>query len=164
MSGQWVALCGATEGLLLPDAAHVGWAAMAVLLDQPFGVVAGDAGPDGVAHLLDGLEEAAMDDLFFQGAEEALYASVRLGLADEGVARCHAPEPDLLLEDVGHEGAAVVVAQRQAAGSARAEMAELLAHCHADGLDRLVAGATLCHVPAEQLGVPVFDNAEQPHL
>ncbi len=69
MSGQWVALCGAPEGLLLPDAAHVGWAAMAVLLDQPFGVVAGDEGPDGVAHLLDGLEDAAMDDLFFQGAE-----------------------------------------------------------------------------------------------
>jgi hypothetical protein len=69
MSGQWVALCGAPEGLLLPDAAHVGWAAMAVLLDQPLGVVAGDEGPDGVAHLLDGLEEATMDDLFFQGAE-----------------------------------------------------------------------------------------------
>jgi len=69
MSGQWVALCGAPEGLLLPDAAHVGWAAMAVLLDQPFGVVAGDEGPDGVAHLLDGLEDATMDDLFFQGAE-----------------------------------------------------------------------------------------------
>jgi hypothetical protein len=87
MSGQWVALCGAPEDLLLPDAAHVGWAAMAVLLDQPFGVVAGDEGPDGLAHLRDGLEDATMDDLFFQGAEEALYASVRLGLADGTVAR-----------------------------------------------------------------------------
>ena len=90
--------------------------------------------------------------------------AVGLGLGDEGVARRHAPEPDLLLEDVGHEVAAVVVAQRQAAGGAGAEMAELLAHRHAEGLDRLVAGAMLGHVPAEQLGIPVLDDAEQPDL
>jgi hypothetical protein len=45
---------------------------MAVLLDQPFGVVAGDEGADGVADLVDGLEDASVDGLLLQGAEEAL--------------------------------------------------------------------------------------------
>src|SRR5215207_827739 len=132
---------------------------MAVLLDQPFGVVAGDEGADGIAGLVDGPEDAAMHDLLFQRAEEALYDAVRLGLADEGVARRHAPEPDLLLEDVRHEVAAVVVAERQAAGGPGAEVAEPPAGRHADGLDRLVAGAALGHVPAEQFGVPVLGDA-----
>src|SRR4028118_102029 len=97
---------------------------MAVLLDQPLRVVAGDEGANGFAYLVEGLEGAAVHDLLLERAEEALDHAVRLRLADEGVARCHAPEPDLPLEDFGHEGAAVVVAQRQAAGGARAEAAE----------------------------------------
>src|SRR4029453_7357555 len=150
---------------------------MAVLLDQPFGVVAGDEGADGIADLVDGPEDAAMHDLLLQRAEEALYDAVRLGLADEGVARRHAPEPDLLLEGVGHEVAAVVVAERQAAGGPGAEVAEppagrpprravpqRRAGRHADRLDRLVAGAPLGHVPAEEFGVPVLGDPEQPHL
>src|SRR4029453_19559292 len=134
---------------------------MAVLLDQPFGVVAGDEGADGIADLVDGPEDAAMHELLLQRAEEALYDAVRLGLADEGVARRHAPEPDLLLEDVGHEVAAVVVAERQATGGPGAEVAEPLAHRHADRLDALEAGAVLRHVPAQQLGVPVLGDAAQ---
>ncbi len=39
---------------------------MAVLLDQPLGVVAGDEDPDGVADIVDGPEDAAMHDLLFQ--------------------------------------------------------------------------------------------------
>src|SRR3954454_9181761 len=145
MSGQWVALCSVPEALLLPGGAHVSWAATAVLLEQPLGVVAGDEGADGVAHVLDGLEDAAVDRLLLQGPEQSLDHAIRLGLADEGVARRHAPEPDLLLEGIRHEGAAVVVAQRQAAGGAGAEVAEPLAHGHADRLDGLVAGAALRH-------------------
>src|SRR3712207_3937387 len=137
---------------------------MAVLLDQPRGVVAGDEGPDGVADLADGLEDAAMDGLLFQRAKEPLDHAVRLGLRDEGMARRHAPELDLLLEDVRHEVAAVVVAERQAAGGAGAEVAELLPHRHAEGLDGLIAAAVLGHMPAEQLGIPVLGNAEQPYL
>src|SRR3954462_7235071 len=116
MSGQWVVLCSVPEALLLPGGAHVSWAATAVLLEQPLGVVAGDEGADGVAHVVDGPEDATVHDLLLLGPKQALDASVRLGLADEGVARRHAPEPELLLEGVRHEGAAVVVAQRQAAG------------------------------------------------
>src|SRR5215210_745561 len=164
MSGQWVALCRAPEGLLVPGGTHRVWAAMAVLLDQPFGVVAADEGADGIPDLVDGPENAAMHDLLLQRAEEALYDAVRLGLADEGVARRHAPEPDLLLEDVRHEVAAVVVPERQATAGPGAEVAELPADRHADGLDRLEAGAALGHVPAEQFGVPVLGDAKQPHL
>src|SRR5215212_10741116 len=91
---------------------------MAVLLDQPFGVVANDEGTDGVADLVDGLEDASMHDLLLQRSEQALDHSIRFRLSDEGVAWRHAPEPDLLLEVVGHEVAAVVVAEREAAGGA----------------------------------------------
>ena len=67
-------------------------------------------------------------------------------------------------KSVGHEVAPVVVAQREAAGGVGGEVAELLADCHAEGLGRLEAGAELGHVPAEQLGVPVLGDAEQPDL
>ena len=87
LPGQWVGLCGLPEGLLVPGGAHVSRAAMAVLLDQPLGVVAGDEDPDGVADIADGLEDAAVHDLLFQGAKEPFYDTVRLGLADEGIAR-----------------------------------------------------------------------------
>src|SRR3712207_6901454 len=50
-------LRGAPEGLLLPGRTHLGWAAVAVLLDQPLGVIAGDEGPDGLAHVIDRSEE-----------------------------------------------------------------------------------------------------------
>src|SRR5215213_5146026 len=114
---------------------------MAVLLDQPLGVVAGDEGADGITDLVDGLEDAAVHDLLLQRAEEALDDTVRFRLADEGIAWGHAPELDLLLEHVGQEVAAVIVAERDATGGACAEVAELLVHRHADGLDGLVAGA-----------------------
>src|SRR4028118_1596934 len=124
--GQPVSLCGAPEGLVVPSGAHGVWAAVSVLLDQPFGVVAGDEGADGVADLVDGLEDASVDGLLFQRAEEALDDAIRFRLSDEGMARRHAPELRLLLEVVGHEVAAVVVAEREAAGGTGGEMAELL--------------------------------------
>ncbi|MBV8614605.1 MAG: hypothetical protein JOY66_12685 [Acetobacteraceae bacterium] len=76
----------------------------------------GGEGAGGAAHVFDGLEDAAVDGLLLQGPEQALDASVRLGLGDEGVARRHASEPDLLLERLGPEVVPVVVSQRQALG------------------------------------------------
>src|SRR3712207_6062952 len=87
LSGQWVALRGAPEGLLEPCGAGVERAAMAVLLDQPFGVVANEEGADGVADLVDGLEDASMHDLLLQRSEQAPDHSIRFRLSDEGVAR-----------------------------------------------------------------------------
>ena len=58
----------------------------------------------------------------------------------------------------------MVVAQLEAAGGVAAEVAELLPDRHADGLERLVAGAALAHVPAESLGVPVLGDGEEPDL
>src|SRR5215211_5052903 len=90
--------------------------------------------------------------------------AIRLRLSDEGVARRYAPEADLLLEVVGHEVAAVVVAEREAAGGACGEVTELLADGHAEGLYGLEAVAGLRDVPAEEFGVPMLGDAEQPHL
>jgi hypothetical protein len=50
-----------------------------------------------------------------EGSEEAFGDAVGFGLADESEARGHAPELDLVLEVVGHEGAAVIVAHRDPA-------------------------------------------------
>src|SRR5918993_2742912 len=161
-SGQVVGLCSAPEGLLVPGGACGVGAAVAVLLDEPFGVVAGDEGTDGVTDLVDGPEDAAVHDLLLQRAEEALDHAVGLGLPDEGVARRHAPEGDLLPELLRHEVAAVVVTEREATGGARAEMAELLAHGHAEGLDRLVAGAGLGPAAPTARGGPRGRHARKP--
>src|SRR5215212_8357728 len=91
------------------------------------------------------------------GRRKGLFNLIRrLWLSDEGIARRHAPELHLLLEVVGHEGAAVVVAEREAAGGAGGEMAELPADGHAEGLGGLEAGAGLGDVPAEEFGIPVL--------
>jgi len=94
------------------------WADVSDLLDQPLGVVLGDEAADGIAHVIDRLVDPAMDDLLLEGAEEALDDAIGFGLADKGVTWRDAPGADLLLEVIGHEVAAVVVAQRQAAGGA----------------------------------------------
>jgi hypothetical protein len=68
-----------------------------------------------------------------------------------------------MLEVVGHEGAAVIVAHGDAAGGAGAESTEGPLDRHAGGLDGGEAVAPLGDVPAERLGAPVLDHGEQPH-
>jgi hypothetical protein len=58
----------------------------------------------------------------------------------------------------------VVVAQADAAGGIAAGMAELLAHRHAHGLQRLAARAALRDMPAQGLGAPRLDRGEAPDL
>ncbi len=65
---------------------------------------------------------------------------------------------------VGDEVPAVVVAEREAAGGAGGDLAELRADDHGERLGRLEAGAALRHVPAHELGVPVLRDAEDPDL
>ena len=55
--GQAVGLCGAPERLVMPSGASVVAASVAVLLDQPSGVVAGGEGANGVSDVVDGLED-----------------------------------------------------------------------------------------------------------
>lgn len=88
---------------------------MALLLDQPSGVAAADEVSNGVAEVVDGLEDATVHGLLLEGAEDALDDAVGLRLADEGVAGLRAPGLNLVLEVLGHEGSAVVVAERETA-------------------------------------------------
>ena len=60
--------------------ARVGRAEVAVLIDKPLGVVRGGEVADGVAELVDGLEDAAMDGLLFRRSEEPPEDAVRLRL------------------------------------------------------------------------------------
>src|SRR6476469_9188967 len=131
-----LSLSGGAEHRLVPGGSGVVGAGVAVLFNQPFGVVSGDESADGIAHIIDGLVDARVHDLFLEGTEEAFDDPVRLRIADERVARRETPKADLLLEVLGHEIAAVSVAERQAAGDAgaEAEVSELVADRHADGL------------------------------
>ena len=51
LSGHWFGLCGAPEGRVEARGASVERAEVAVLLDQPLGVVAGGEVADGIADL-----------------------------------------------------------------------------------------------------------------
>src|SRR5271165_2431411 len=162
--GHKTRLSGLLHDGLVPCGPCVAGALETILLEQPGGVVSGDKVAHGGANLIDGLIDAAMDDLLLEGAEEPLRDTIGFGFTDERVAWAHAPEADLVLEVPGHEGAAMVVAQRDAAGSGGAEMAEDGLDRHADGLGRGVAIAAFADVPAGCLSVPVLDHAEQPDL
>src|ERR1700751_1995756 len=155
-------LSGFLESGLVQGETGVAGAAQSIFLDQPFGIVALAELAGGSPHVVDGLVDAAMDDLLLEGSEEALGHAVGFGLADEGEARCHTPELDLFLEVIGHEGTAVIVAQREAARDICRDRAEDSLDRQADGLSSGITVADLGDVPSHRFGVPVLDDGEQP--
>ena len=95
--GQTVGLCGAPERVVMPSGASVVRASVAVLLDQPFGVVAGGEGADGVSDVVDGLEDTSVHDLLLEGSEQALddaiirYEGISASKCPRRRPRCPAP-------------------------------------------------------------------------
>jgi len=77
-------------------------------------------------------EAADPQDLFYEGAKEALDASIALGLAHESWGWLDSQELDLGLEVVAHVHAAVVVAQLQAFGGGGRESPEVFPDALAD--------------------------------
>jgi len=53
-----LSLSGGAEHRLVPGGSCVVGAGVAVLFNQPFGVVSGDESADGIAHIIDGLVDA----------------------------------------------------------------------------------------------------------
>src|SRR5512144_2893511 len=161
--GHKAALCGLVGcdccGHPVPPC--FGRASVAVLFQQPVLIVAIEVGPDGGADLLDVLEDASENDLLLQRADESLGDAVGLGLADEGEAGRHPEELQLVLEVLGHEGTAVVVAQRHPSRGIGADGAEDLADGERQRRGGGVAIALFGDVPAETLGVPVFGDDKQ---
>ena len=70
----------------MPRLTSLSGAQVAVLFDDPLGIVEFDEVADGVPQLRDVAVDATMDDLFLQRAIEPLGDAVGLGLGDEGVA------------------------------------------------------------------------------
>ncbi len=93
-------------------------AQVAVLLDDPLGIVEFDEPADGVPQLRDAAVDATMDDLFLQRAIEPLGDAVGLGLFDKGVGRLDAPELDLVGEVVRQILGAVIHPQSQSSSHA----------------------------------------------
>jgi len=89
---------------------------VAVLLDQPFGVVAGGEGADGVSDVVDGLEDTSVHDLLLEGSEQALDDAIGFAALRESVARRDAQERICFWKRP--TVAAVIMPQRQAAGGA----------------------------------------------
>jgi len=78
--GHSVSPGGAPEGRVEASGASVERAEAAVLLDQSLGIIEGGEVADGVADLVDGLEDAAVDGLLLQRAEEPLDDAIGLRL------------------------------------------------------------------------------------
>src|SRR4249919_951884 len=121
-------------------------------LNQPLGIVEFEELPHGSADVVDSLVDAAVDDLFLEGSEEAFGHAVGFGLADEGEARRHAPEFDLVLEVVGHECVAMVVTECKTACDPGRNSVELGFDRHADSLGRGVAITNLGNMPPHSSG------------
>jgi len=60
LSGHSIVLCGAPDARVEPDGAGVERAEVTVFLDQPLVIVAGGKGADGVADLVDGVEDVSV--------------------------------------------------------------------------------------------------------
>jgi hydroxybutyrate-dimer hydrolase len=161
--GHKAALCGLVrgDGCGHPVPPCFGGASVAVLFQEPVLVVAIEVRPDGGADLLDVLEDTSENDLLLQRADEALGDAVGFRLTDESEAGRHAEEPQLVLEVLGHEGAAVIVTQQHLARGIRADGSEHLADGQRQRLSGGVTVSMFGDVPAEALGVPVLGDDEQ---
>lgn len=131
--------------------------------EAPVGVVGVDEVGDGRAEFLDVAVGSAVEELFFQGAVEALRHPIGLGLLDEGEAGGDPPVLDLVLEVVGEVLGAMIHAQRQATGHLRGDRAVEAREPLSDGLQRREPVALLRHMDAHALAVPVLDGREDPH-
>jgi hypothetical protein len=120
--GHKIALSSSPHDRLTPGRSGIARTTQAVFLDQPFGVVAGDEGADGVADLVDGLVDSTVDDLLLQRAEEPLDDAICFRFAHERVAGGHTPEADLVLEMIGEERAAVVMSQMTQPSGTQSEL------------------------------------------
>ena len=76
----------------MPRLTSLSGAQVAVLFDDPLGIVEFDEVADGVPQLRDVAVDATMDDLFLQRAIEPLGDAVGLGLGDEGVGNGWMPQ------------------------------------------------------------------------
>src|SRR5450756_647513 len=103
-----------------------------------------------------------MDDLLFEGLEEAFGDAVGLRLLDEGVARRHPPEAHLVTEVLGDVLRAVVHAKGESAPDVRGDAAELREQPLRDRLQRSEAVTALADVTADDLAVEVVDGREDP--
>src|SRR3954469_3284963 len=162
-SGHKILLCGRPYWAECgePFAPGLSRAAGGILLQQPVLVIARDEGPDRGANLLGIAEDPAPHDLLLEGADEPLRHTIGLRLADEGKARRQAEEGDLVLDVVGHKGAAVVVAEQKAAGGVGPHRPAGGVDGEIDSLGGGEAVGLFGDVPAEHLGVPVLDDHEE---
>ena len=146
----------------MPRLTSLSGAQVAVLFDDPLGIVEFDEVADGVPQRRDVAVDATMDDLFLQRAIEPLGDAVGLGLGDEGVGRLDAPELDLVGEVVRQIPGAVIHPQGQPPSRAGRGRAIQPGKPHGDRLQGGEAVAALADMPADTLGVPMLDGGEDP--
>ena len=119
--------------------------------------------PHGQRDVVDGLVDAAVDDLFLEGSEEAFGHAVGFGLANEGEARSTCAEFDLVWKWSAMN--ALPWSWRSARPRAiRPRQRQLGFDRHADSLGRGVAITNLGNVRPYGFGVPVVDDGKQPDL
>ena len=133
-------------------------------LDEPIRVVGLSEFEQREPELLDGLEDADPEQVFFERAYEALGAAVSLRCADEGGRTLDAEEAQLALERIGHVLRAVVVPYAEPARDVRGKPAETLPHALSDGLEGLEACGLAISVDADAFGGEVIDGDEHGDL
>ncbi len=107
-----------------------------------------------------GAEAPQPEQLLLQGADEALDAPVALGLADEGRALLDAEGPELVLEGVGDELGAMVVAKARALCDADLVVAPGGPDRLSQALDGLESRAPRRGTDAQALAGAVVDEDE----
>src|SRR4029077_15629415 len=112
---------------------------VAVPLDDPALVVGLPERLERQAQLLDRVEAANPQEVFFQHPDEALGAAIAFGLAHEGWRALQAEEADLALEMVADILRPMIVTEREARGDVLGERAEARTHRLPDRLHRLSA-------------------------
>lgn len=110
--------------------------------------------------LLDRRERPKSEELLLEHTHQALGAAVVLRFPDEGRTALDREEPKVVLIDVGHELAAVVVAHLQArpTGNGFAMGPERLSHRLAERLQGLEVGAQVSRMDAQAPGREVIDD------
>ena len=134
----------------------------AVFLHQPLAVVSVHKAPDRRPNLLEILKHPAIDDLLFEGPDEAFSHAIGLWLFDKGETWADPPVFELVLKMIRQVLGAVVHPQRQAPAGVRRHRADSCHQTLGNGLQGRKSGPQFADMPAHALGVPVLHGDEEP--
>lgn len=117
-----------------------------------------------MAQFVEIVPNSTFDDLFLEGAEEALGDAIGLRFPDESKAMMNAEIAQFISEVVGSVLASVIAADGQASSLIRSERSEVLLDAHSNRFEGGEAISLFADMPSDAFRIEMVDYSENPDI